>query len=217
MVGSVTGSQSSSILADLSPQSTTSSVSTDSFMAQLSSALEGYLAQSSNNSNLEIDIQSTQSQNSGVRQFLVTVKNPDSASAPTSTAASGGVAPAASAASPADSPAPTDSTAPAATPTNEVDAYWAMQPPEVQVMRDIPDIAGRSAMAQTLTAEGFTIDTQIMVWGWDPKSVMLARESYGYAWAPHWGQQAEPTQNDASSGPPGSIPVNTDFLNGLSS
>ena len=49
-------------------------------MEQLTSALEGYLAQSGNSSNLEIDVQPTQSQDSGARQFLVTVK--DAASAP---------------------------------------------------------------------------------------------------------------------------------------
>ena len=82
MVSSIAGSRSSNILADLSTQQTTSSESTDSFMAQLTSAVEGYLAKSGHSSNLEIDIQKTQSQNSGVSQFVVTVKNPDNASAP---------------------------------------------------------------------------------------------------------------------------------------
>ncbi len=101
MVGSVTDSQSSNILAGLSPQQTTPSEPADSFMSQLTSALEGYLSQSGNNSNLEIDIQTTQSQDSGASQFLVTVKNPDRAPAPGATAAS--VVPsAASAATPAD-------------------------------------------------------------------------------------------------------------------
>ena len=83
MVSSITGSQSSNILAGLSPQQTTPSGSMASFTDQLAAALEGYLAQSGNGSNLQIDIQTTQSQNSGVRQFLVTVKNPDSAPATT--------------------------------------------------------------------------------------------------------------------------------------
>ena len=79
MVSSITGQQSSSALAGLSPKPTTPSGSTTSFTDQLAAALEGYLANSSNGSHLEIDIQTTQSQNSGVRQFIVTVKNPESA------------------------------------------------------------------------------------------------------------------------------------------
>jgi hypothetical protein len=209
MVGSVTDPQSSNILAGLSPQPATPSKSADSFMSQLTSALEGYLAQSGNNSNLEIDIQSTQSQDSGVRQFLVTVKNPDSASTPATTMAVSAVPSAASAVSPAAS------TPPAAAPTNEMDAYWAAQPPEVQKMRDISGLSARSAMAQTLADQGFKIDTQIMVWGWDPMKTMAVRQMYGYSWTPSWGQKIEPTQNDPSAPPPGSIAVNTDFAKGL--
>jgi len=105
MVGSVTDSQSSNILAGLSNQQTTLSESADSFMAQLTSALDGYLAQSGNNSNLEINIQTTQSQDSGVSQFLVTVTNPGSTSAPDATAAS--VVPFAASIAPADGSAAT--------------------------------------------------------------------------------------------------------------
>jgi hypothetical protein len=215
MVGSVTDSQSSNILSGLSPQPTTPSGSTDSFMAQLTSALEGYLAQSGNNSNLEIDIQSTQSQVSGARQFLVTVKTPGSTPANPSTA-SGVFVPSATASAQADgSTAAGNQAAPAAAPTNEMDAYWAAQPPAVQQMRDIPDLGARSAMAQTLADQGYKIDTQIMVWGWDPMKTMAARQMYGYAWAPSWGQKEVPIQNDPSAGPPGSIAVNTDFAKGL--
>ena len=214
MVGSVTDSQSSSILSGLSPQQTTPSGSTDSFIAQLTSALEGYLAQSGNNSNLEIDIQSTQSQVSGARQFLVTVKTPGSAAANPSTPA--GVITSATANAQADGSTAAGNQATAATaPTNEMDAYWAAQPPAVQQMRNIPDLGGRSAMAQILTDQGYKIDTQIMVWGWDPMKTMAARQMYGYAWAPSWGQKQVPIQNDPSAGPPGSIAVNTDFANGL--
>jgi len=194
-------------------------------MAQLTSALEGYLSQSGNNSNLEIDIQSTQSQDSGVRQFLVTVKNPGSTSA-NPTMASGVFVPSATASSqpgsaqpasaqPNGSAAAGNQAAPAAAPTNEMDAYWAAQPSAVQIMRNIPDLGGRSAMAQTLADQGYKIDTQIMVWGWDPMKTMAARQMYGYAWAPSWGQKEVPIQNDPSAGPPGSIAVNTDFAKGL--
>jgi len=210
MVGSVTDSQSSNFLARVSTQQTTSSGSTDSFTQQLAAALEGYLGQSSDNSNLEIDIQSTQSQDSGVRQFLVTVTNPDSSSAPAATTAVVSVAPS-DAATAADA-----STAPAATaPTNELDAYWAAQPAAVQQLRNVSTLAGRSELAQSLTDEGYTVDTQIMVWGWDPMKTMSMRQQYGYSWAPAWGQTETPTQNDSSSPPPGAIAVNTDFAKGL--
>jgi hypothetical protein len=223
MVGSVTDSQSSNILAGLSPQQTTLSESADSFLSQLTSALEGYLAQSGNNSSLEINIQPTQSQDSGTSQFLVTVTNPSSAPAPAVTAAS--VVPSdTSAAAPADGSASVAATAedtaanqaaPEAAPTNEMDAYWDAQPPAVQQLRNLPDFAARSAMATTLAAQGYTIDPQIMVWGWDPMKTMVTREMYGYSWTPSWGQTAEPTQNDPSAPPPGAIAVNTNFANGL--
>ena len=60
MVSSIFGSQSSSILAGVPSQPTTPSGSTASFTDQLAAALEGYLAQSGNNSSLEIDIQAAQ-------------------------------------------------------------------------------------------------------------------------------------------------------------
>src|SRR5579862_9893220 len=155
MVGSVTDSQSSSILTDLSPQQTTLSESEDSFISQLTSALEGYLAQSGNNPNMEIDIKTTQSQDSGVSQFLVTVTNPNSSSTP-ATATGASVGPSATpSATPADAGASTDATTgnTAAAPTDELDAYWAAQPAAVQQLRDIPSLAARSDLATTLTNE----------------------------------------------------------------
>ncbi len=216
MVGSITDSQSSNILAGLSAQQTTPSGSTDSFTQQLTSALEGYLTQSGNNSNLEIDIQTTQSQVSGVRQFLVTVKNPASGPGQPATAASpdattapdtSGVPadgstfpgfasiPAGSSVAASGNPSAstpvvpsTDNTAPASTPMNEIDAYWAAQPPEVQQLRNVTDLSERNAMAQNLADQGFTIDKAIMVWGWDPLKTMLTRQMYGYTWAPNLNQ-----------------------------
>jgi hypothetical protein len=247
MVRSITGSQASNILAGLSPQQTTPSGSTDSFTQQLTSALEGYLAQSGNGSHLEIDIQNTQSQDSGVRQFLVTVKNPGSASGQIAAAAD--AAPAASSV-PADgttfpgfasipasgSPAasanttanvsgatPVNSPAPATTTMSEADAYWAAQPPEVQQLRDVTDFATRSAMAQQLADQGFTIDKAIMVWGWDPLKTMLTRQMYGYTWAPNMNQGNVSTPGitligqtpyDPNNAPAGSIAVKTDFARG---
>ena len=251
MVSSITDSQSRHNLTGTSSQQTTPSGSTDSFTAQLASALEGYLSQSGNNSNLEINIQSTKSQDSGVRQFLVTVKNPDGAAVPTTPAAAGpgaatnssspaATTPAASADPPtatffgfvstpavasaaaAGSTSGTDA-APAKPPVSEVDAYWAAQPPEVQQLRDIPDLAARTTMAQKLADQGFTIDKAIMVWGWDPLRTMLTRQAYGYTWAPSWNQGnvstpgitlAGQTPYDPNGAPSGSIAVNTDFAKG---
>ena len=107
----------------------------------------------------------------------------------------------------------------------EIDAYWAAQPPEVQKLRDVGDIAARSALAQQLSDQGFTIDRAIMVWGWDPLKTMLTRKMYGYSWVPSFNQPsvsaapgfAQPgeTPYDAKNPPPGSIAVNTDFAKGL--
>jgi hypothetical protein len=249
MVSPITSPRASNTLAGLSTLQTTPSASTDSFTQQLASALEGYLAKSGNSSNLQIDIQTTQSQDSGVRQFLVTVKNPDGAlvqtpasvnTAPASAASSSvasdgttfpgfasipaGSIPAASANNTANvSKAPDNSASPAAAPMTEADAYWAAQPPEVQQLRDVTDFATRSAMAQQLADQGFTIDKAIMVWGWDPLKTMLTRQMYGYTWAPNMNQGNVSTPGitligqtpyDPKNAPAGSIAVNTGFAKG---
>jgi hypothetical protein len=201
----------------------------------LAAALEGYLAQTGNGSNLEIDIQSTQSQNSGERQFIVTVKDPGSAPAQTDPATGDAADATASATTPASTTANSSAStpanaaadtapAPASAPTNEVDAYWAAQPPAVQQLRDISDFADRSAMAQQLANQGYIIDKAIMVWGWDPMKTMQTRQAYGYTWAPslNQGNVTVPgisfpgeTPYDPNNPPPGSIAVNTDFADGL--
>ena len=244
MVSSITGQQSSSALAGLSPQPTTPSRSKTSFTDQLAAALEGYLANSSNGSNLEIDIQTTQSQNSGVRQFIVTVKNPENAPAQSAAPASlatfvtGAVFTPATAASASAASAPVASapaSAPqAGTPLDEngrtnlkramLDAYWATQPPAVQKLRNVSDFGERSAMAGQLADQGYTVDLPIMVWGWDPMKTMLTRKIDGYNWVPSFNQSPVSTPDLALPGqtpydpnhpPPGSIAVNTDFANGL--
>ncbi|MBZ5632809.1 MAG: hypothetical protein LAO55_06720 [Acidobacteriia bacterium] len=204
-----------------------------SFTEQLTAALEGYLAQSGNSSNLEIDIQASQSQNSGVRQFIVTVKNPDSAAGQAGTAASltppaaGTSKPQALASVTASTPASTPSTK--ATPSNNpqmdaADAYWAAQPEAVQQLRDIKDFGERSLMAQQLADQGYTIDLPIMAWGWDPLTTMQTRQTYGYTWVPSMNQAPASTPGltvadqkpyDPAKPPAGSIAVNTDFAKGL--
>jgi len=244
MVSSITGQQSSNILAGLSTPQTTPSGSMASFTDQLAAALEGYLGQSGNGSHLEIDIQTAQSQNSGVRQFIVTVKNPESAPAQAAAPASfttsvtsavfapGTAASAASPSAPAASAPLSD--APASAPLDEnartnlkraeIDAYWAAQPPAVQQLRNLSDFSERSTRAQQLADEGYPVDLPIMVWGWDPMKTMLTRQMYGYNWVPSFNQTPVSTPNltlpgqapyDANDPPPGSIAVNTDFANGL--
>jgi hypothetical protein len=213
-----------------------------SFTDQLAAALEGYLAQSGHGSNLEIDIQATQGQNSGVRQFIVTVKNPNSA--PETPAATGVTAsPAASAApAPAFVTANASANTPQSGPSNtvvnkagqsitlqmaEIDAYWAAQPPAVQQLRNVADFGARNVLAQQLSDQGYSIDRAVMVWGWDPLKTMQTRQMYGYSWVPSYNQasvSAAPnfalpgeTPYDASNPPPGSIAVNADFANGLAS
>ena len=223
MVSSITGLPPGGILAGIAPQQTTPSGSATSFTDQLAAALEGYLAQTGSSANLEIDIQTTQSQVSGARQFIVTVKNPDSAAAPSNSPASGsapasGTNPAAVAPASVQTP---DTPAPPAAPLNELDAYWAAQPEPVQQLRNM-DLGERAAMAQELADQGYIIDKPIMVWGWDPKMTMQARKEYGYTWVPSWNQPncstpglavGKQTPYDPNKPPDGSIAVNTDFLN----
>jgi hypothetical protein len=216
MVSSVHGVHSSNILSGIPSQPTTPSGSTDSFTKQLEAALEGYLAQSGKNSHLQIDIQATQSQDSGTRQFVVTVKDPDSAPAETTAAAT---SPAPAAAAPTTDAAPSTDVlmtgfvsvpraiptagnssvtpsanaaagsdpSPAVSPLDEVNAYWAAQPLAVQQLRNM-DPAPRALLAQQLADQGYTIDNTIMVWGWDPKITMEGREQCGYTWVPSYNQ-----------------------------
>ena len=115
----------------------------------------------------------------------------------------------------------------AAPAANEVDAYWATQPPAVQALRDIPNDSDRMNMAHDLAAKGYAIDVPIMVWGWDPLTTMMIRQSYGYTWVPSATQPnivAGPgisfpgaQDYDPAHPPAGSIKVSTDFAKGLES
>lgn len=66
--------------------------------------------------------------------------------------------------------------------------YWDAQPQELVALAQIPDIAGRESQAQVLAAKGFSVDRQIMIWGWDPVRVMASRLGLGYLWVPAVGQ-----------------------------
>ena len=240
MLTTVARTHPTGVLPNFSAAQTNPSGSTSSFTDQLAAALEGYLAQSGDASHLEIDIQASPSQNSGVRQFVVTVKNPD-ASAPeqpaaaastagnSSTAASSSKKPAsaASSASPEPGgtpPGPVDEATRANQIRAEIDAYWKAQPAAVQQLRNVADFVQRNVLAQQLADQGYTIDRAIMVWGWDPLKTMLTRKMYGYNWVPNMNQpnvtspgMALPGQTpyDGTNAPAGSIAVNTDFANGL--
>jgi hypothetical protein len=73
----------------------------------------------------------------------------------------------------------------AADPTLAFDnAYWAQQPAAVQPLRSMPQGEDRSAYAQQLASEGYSIDVPIMVWGWDPSLVTSMRQADGYTWVP---------------------------------
>jgi hypothetical protein len=107
----------------------------------------------------------------------------------------------------------------------EADTYWATQPPAVQALRNMPEGDEKDRLALNLANQGYVIDTQIMVWGWDPQMTMTVRQNQGYAWVPSYGQSNiavgpgisdpyESTTYNPVSPPPGSIRVTTAFAVG---
>jgi hypothetical protein len=107
----------------------------------------------------------------------------------------------------------------------EADAYWAQQPAAVQVLRGMPDDDAKEKLALQLANQGYSIDTQIMVWNWDPQMTMQVRENQGYAWVPSFGQSnipigpglsmpGVPNSYSPNSPPAGSIQVSTAFAVG---
>ena len=100
--------------------------------------------------------------------------------------------------------------------------YWASKPPQVAALQSLvtpagfPDIAARDAQGQVLAAQGFIIDRQIDIWGWDPVLVMGARAGYGYTWCPNAYQANDPNILDYLNPAlmwSGAIPVSTDARN----
>ena len=188
-----------------------------SFAQQLAESLEGYLTKSKTGARLDVEILPTQGGNSGTHQFLVTVRTPDGMS-PSSL-------PTASPSGFVGQAAPVDTSTRDTTFTNEVDAYWASQPPEVQILRTIQDADERAMMGQRLAHRGFAIDANIMIHGWDPYMTMKIRQGEGYTWVPAVGQNGIPVSPglifpglpsyDPAKPPQGSIRVSTDFAVGL--
>lgn len=206
---------------------TTLNDSTTSFAQQLANSLETYLNQTSSGSHLQIDISPQTSLISGSRQFVVTVKDApvSSASASATPQSNNQNMTGMMMFSGVPSPAPVD-TAPQPF-TDEADAYWAMQPEEVKVLRTLPNEEERWTVGRQLAQKGFSIDPQIMLYGWDPYMTMKVRKEEGYTWIPALGQGSAMnmpgfnfpglTPYDAFNPPPGSIKVSTDFANGLES
>ena len=97
------------------------------------------------------------------------------------------------------------------------DAYWAAQPPAVQQLRNIDDPDQRAALGAELASQGYSIDTPVMIWGWDPSLTTQLRQSFGYTWVPSAMQTpvtAAPgitgggiTPYNPADPPPGSIAV----------
>jgi hypothetical protein len=243
MVNATSNVQSNPFSSILTPEKP-AGATLNSFAQQLSTALEGYFGQLQSGANLRIDIQGAQSQDSGDRQFTVTVTDPNTASTPmtltealsphltTASTLSTTASTTASTSTPKVAAPQIAATAsdPATTTTvdkskmSPTDAYWAEQPEAVQALRDCPQNQ-RYAMAQELYTQGYTIDMPIMVWGWDPLMTMTLRQNEGYTWVPSAFQPNIPIgpgianvwnvpSYDPNNPPPGSIKVSTDFAQG---
>jgi hypothetical protein len=85
-------------------------------------------------------------------------------------------------------------------------AYWAAQPPAVQALRNMDSYEERTQLASQLSAQGYTIDVPIMVYGWDPAKITAARESYGYTWVPSASQN--PIAEAPGISTPGTVAYN---------
>jgi hypothetical protein len=79
-------------------------------------------------------------------------------------------------------------TAPAAATSTPVqsadDVYWSNQPAAVQKLRNIDDYSQRAMLAGQLAAQGYSIDTPVMVWGWNASKTTQLRQGFGYSWIP---------------------------------
>jgi hypothetical protein len=244
MVSATTRAEAVSPLASLASSPTSSSSSANSFAQQLATTVEGYFNQANSGSSVNINVSEVAGRNSGGSQFLVTVTpGGSSAGAPTTNRST----PTSPAAPTAPTPAPSSDvptmlgmgpvagTAPvqqvihsqpaAVAPVTEGDAYWDAQPTAVQALRDMPEGDAKNKMALNLANQGYSIDTQIMVWGWDPQMTMTVRANQGYSWVPSYGQAnipigpglsmpGNPNTYNPGNPPAGAIQVSTAFAAG---
>jgi len=187
-------------VAAASPAKKRIAVETQSFADELSQSFAGARSKLGiNPSNMKVAAESTSSQSTRAASQTTAARQ-------NSVAASN-----ASVTPPPSAPAATD------TVQSADDAYWAAQPAAVQQLQNIDDPYQRAMLAGQLAAEGYSIDTPVMVWGWDPSKTTQLRESFGYTWVPSAMQasvSAAPgitgggiTPYDPNNPPPGSISV----------
>lgn len=241
MVSATTRADIKDPLGSLTVNSSASRSSAKGFARQLATAVEGSVKQAGNGSATDINVKDVSGRNSGGSQFLATVTpGSASASAATNTIIKAPNAPSSTGTPPSDVPTmlgmgPVAGTAPvqqvvasqpvAPAPVTEADAYWAAQPTAVQALRDMPDGAAKDQLALKLANQGYSIDTQIMVWGWDPQMTMTVRANQGYSWVPSYGQSniavgpglsmpGNPNSYSPGNPPAGAIEVSTAFAVG---
>jgi hypothetical protein len=236
MISATHRTENITLLGPSASSSTSSASSTSSFAKELANSIEGFTKQSTPESRASevLGQTSVKSQN----PVTSTKNSVDPISAPTPTATTTtttttatsniptmlGMGPVAGTA-----PVQQSVTAEAQTvnPANETEeqAYWAAQPAAVQALQNMPVGPARDQMALQLANQGYSIDTQIMVWGWDPQMTMQIRENQGYSWVPSYGEAnipvgpglsmpEDPTSYNPGNPPVGAIMVSTAFANG---
>jgi hypothetical protein len=241
MISAAHRSEALSLLTAPTTKPATISNATSSFARELENTVEGHQDPLKS----ETRAREAEGQDSGGSQFLATAKiSSPIAAAPISSGPSAGTSSSTTSpvvTSPSNIPTmlgmgPVAGTAPVQqvttahtatlnAPVTEGDAYWDAQPAAVQALRNMPDGAAKNALALNLANQGYSIDTQIMVWGWDPQMTMTVRQNQGYSWVPSYGQANIPVgpglsmpdnPNSYSPGnpPAGAIQVSTAFANG---
>lgn len=153
--------------APASAAQTTSAVASQSFADQLSQAFAETLSKMGidpNTVSLTVDNNSSQTNVSSQNSAAPSVFSALASSTPST----------ASAVSTASQPEPHSAS----------DVYWAKQPAAVQQLRQIDDSGQRAMMAAQLSAEGYSIDVPVMVWGWDAGKITQLRQGFGYTWVP---------------------------------
>jgi len=194
----------------IAQQTPLSSLTAQSFTSLLSEAFSETLSKLGINPNaitVTVEDQPSQSNAGSQSSATTTPQSPRSTVASPVLATTLAPTPAASpAATPVATPAAASSTDSVAADESADDQYWSQQPAAVQQLRNIQNSDERTALADQLANEGYTIDVPIMVWGWDPAKVMAARQTYGYTWVPSALQQ----QVSAAPGVtlPGATPYN---------
>ena len=91
-------------------------------------------------------------------------------------------------------------------------AYKAAIPANIVEVMNMPmsnsqEITARQNAFVALAQNGYIIDNDIMVWGWDPFTTMSLRVQYGYTWVPSLLQSNIQEAPGISS--PGLIPYNS--------